>query len=86
MIFHTFKIKGEIMNNQHTVDIVKHLKREIRRLHNQVMGNLDAKFNPIDKALDSELENKIDELQERLKLFTVKPKDSLSDMYLKLFA
>lgn len=74
------------MNNQHTVDIVRHLKREIRRLHNQVMENLDDKFKPIDKSLDSELESKIDELQDRLKYFAVKPKDSLSDMYLRLYA
>ena len=74
------------MNNQHTVDIVRHLKREIRRLHDQVMDNLDDKFNPIDKALDLELESRIDELQNRLKHFAVKPKNSLSDMYLKLYA
>ena len=73
------------MNNQHTVDIVRHLKREIRRLHNQIMDNLDNEFNPIDKALDLELESRIDELQGRLKYFAVKSKDSLSDMYLRLY-
>lgn len=74
------------MNNQHTVDIVRHLKREIRRLHNQIMDNLDNEFNPIDKSLDSELESRIDELQGRLKYFAVKPKDSLSGMYLRLYS
>ena len=74
------------MNSHHTVDITGHLKREIRHLHSQVMDNLDADFNPINKALDAVLESKIDELQERAKQFKVKPKNSLSDMYLRLYA
>ena len=74
------------MNNQHTVDIARHLKREIRCLHNQVMNNLDDKLDPIDEALDAVLEIKIDILQERLKHFKVKSKNSLSEMYLRLYA
>lgn len=60
------------MNNQHTVEIVACLKRQIRTLHNEMMNNLDNKFNPIDKELDAKLDKEIDQLNDRLKRFSVK--------------
>ena len=74
------------MNTIHTVDIVFCLKRKIRNLHQQMMDNLDNKFNPIDFQLDSSLDNEIDELNERLKHFSTKSRCGLSDLYLRIYA
>jgi hypothetical protein len=78
--------KGEKMNNQHTVEIISCLKRQIRFLHQEMMSNLDNKFNPIDKELDNKLDKQIDELNNRLKRFSTKERCALSDMYLRLYA
>ena len=74
------------MNNHHTVEIIYCLKRQIRSLHQEMMDNLDNKFNPIDKELDAKLDKEIDELNNRLKRFSTKERCSLSDMYLRLYA
>ena len=74
------------MNNQHTVEIVKCLKRQMRALHHKMMDNLDDKFNPIDVELDEKLDRQIDELNARLKRFSIKERCSLSDMYLRAYA
>lgn len=74
------------MNNQHTVEIVAYLKRQMRTLHNEMMDNLDNKFNPIDAELDAILDKQIDELNDRLKHFSVRERCSLSEMYLRVYA
>ena len=74
------------MKNQHTVEIVACLKRQIRTLHNEMMDNLDNKFNPIDVELDAKLDKQIDKLNYRLKHFSTRERCSLSEMYLRLYA
>ena len=74
------------MNKQHTVEIVKCLKRQMRALHHKMMDNLDDKFNPIDVELDEKLDKQIDELNARLKRFSTKERCSLSDMYLRVYS
>lgn len=73
------------MNNQHTVEIVACLKRQKRKLRNEMINNLDNKLDPIDKELDAKLDKEIDQLNDRLKRFSVKERCSLSDMYLRVY-
>lgn len=74
------------MNQLHTVEIVAHIKRQMRHLHHKMMDNLDDKFNPIDAELDEKLDKQIDELNSRLKRFSTKERCGLSDMYLRAYA
>lgn len=74
------------MENQHTVEIVACLKKQIRSLHNEMMDNLDNEFKPINKELDAKLDQQIDDLNNRLKRFSVKTRCGLSDMYLRTYA
>ena len=74
------------MNASHTVEIVACIKRQMRDLHHKMMDNLDDKFNPIDAELDSSLDKQIDELNEKLKRFSVKERCKLSEMYLRVYA
>ena len=74
------------MNALHTVEIVSCIKRQMRDLHHKMMDNLDDKFKPVDVGLDSSLDNQIDELNEKLKRFSVKDRCKLSEMYLRVYA
>ena len=74
------------MRELHTVEIVSCMKRQMRNLHHRMMDNLDDKFNPVDVELDSSLDNQIDELNERLKYFSIKERCKLSEMYLRVYA
>lgn len=74
------------MNTLHTVEIVSCIKRQMRNLHHKMMDNLDDKFKPIDIELDSSLDKQIDELNEKLKCFSVKERCKLSEMYLRAYA
>ena len=74
------------MNALHTVEIVSCIKRQMRDLHHKMMDNLDNKFNPIDTELDSSLDKQIDELNEKLKRFSIKERCKLSEMYLRIYA
>lgn len=74
------------MKTVHTVEIVACIKRQIRYLHHKMMDNLDDKFKPIDVELDEKLDKQIDELNNRLKHFSIKERCSLSDMYLRAYA
>ena len=74
------------MNALHTVEIVSCIKRQMRDLHHKMMDNLDNKFNPIDTELDSSLDKQIDELNEKLKRFSIKERCKLSEMYLRVYA
>ena len=75
-----------IMNTLHTVEITSCIKRQMRDLHHKMMDNLDDKFKPIDIELDSSLDKQIDELNEKLKQFSVKERCKLSEMYLRAYA
>ena len=74
------------MSTLHTVEIVSCIKRQMRDLHHKMMDNLDNKFNPIDTELDSSLDKQIDELNEKLKRFSIKERCKLSEMYLRVYA
>lgn len=74
------------MNQLHNVEIVACIKRQMRHLHHKMMDNLDDKFNPVDVELDEKLDKQIDELNNRLKQFSIKERCSLSDMYLRAYA
>ena len=74
------------MNTLHTVEIAACIKRQMRDLHHKMMDNLDEKFNPIDVEIDYSIDNQIDELNERLKYFSVKEICKLSEMYLRVYA
>ena len=74
------------MNTLHTVEIVACIKRQMRDLHHKMMDNLDDKFKPVDVELDSSLDNQIDDLNEKLKRFSVKDRCKLSEMYLRVYA
>lgn len=74
------------MNTLHTVEIAACIKRQIRDLHHKMMDNLDDKFKPVDVELDSSLDNQIDELNEKLKHFSIKERCKLSEMYLRVYA
>ena len=74
------------MNTLHTVEIAACIKRQMRDLHHKMMDNLDDKFKPVDVELDSSLDNQIDELNEKLKRFSVKDRCKLSEMYLRVYA
>ena len=74
------------MNTLHTVEIVACIKRKMRDLHHKMIDNLDDKFKPVDVELDSSLDNQIDELNEKLKYFSIKERCKLSEMYLRVYA
>ena len=74
------------MNTLHTVEIAACIKRQMRDLHHKMMDNLDDKFKPVDVELDSSLDNQIDDLNEKLKRFSVKDRCKLSEMYLRVYA
>ena len=74
------------MNALHTVEIVSCIKRQMRDLHHKMMDNLDDKFKPVDVELDSSLDKQIDELNKKLKRFSIKERCKLSEMYLRVYA
>ena len=73
------------MNALHTVEIVSCIKRQMRDLHHKMMDNLDDKFKPVDVELDSSLDKQIDELNKKLKRFSIKERCKLSEMYLRVY-
>lgn len=58
----------------------------IRQIKQQIIDNLDDEFNPIDLELDEILESKLSELYKQRKQQQSAKIDSLSDMYLRLYA
>ena len=65
---------------------MKSLNATIRQIKQQIMNNLDAGFNPIDLQLDQMLESKLCALYKQRKQKQSAKIDSLSNMYLRLYA
>ena len=65
---------------------MKSLNATIRQIKQQIMDNLDAGFNPIDLQLDEMLESKLYALYKQRKQKQSANIESLSNMYLRLYA
>ena len=65
---------------------MKSLNAMIRQIKQQIIDNLDDGFNPIDLQLDQMLESKLCALYEQRKQKQSAKIDSLSNMYLRLYA
>ena len=65
---------------------MKSLNATIRQIKQQIMDNLDASFNPIDLQLDEMLESKLHALYKQRKQKQSANIESLSNMYLRLYA
>ena len=65
---------------------MKNLNVKIRQVKQQIIDNLDNEFNPIDLELDAMLESKLYELYNQRKQMQVKQINTLSDMYLRIYA
>ena len=65
---------------------MKYLNAMIRQIKQQIIDNLDDEFNPIDLQLDQTLESKLCALYEQRKQNQSTKIDSLSNMYLRLYA
>ncbi len=65
---------------------MKDLNVTIRQTKQQVIDNLDDEFNPIDLQLDQRLESELCALYKQRKQKQSTKIDSLSNMYLRLYA
>ena len=65
---------------------MKSLNAMIRQIKQQIIDNLDDGFNPIDLQLDKMLESKLCALYKERKQKQSAKIDSLSNMYLRLYA
>ena len=62
------------------------LNAMIRQIKQQIIDNLDDEFNPIDLQLDKMLESELCALYKQRKQNQSTKIDSLSNMYLRLYA
>ena len=65
---------------------MKSLNNEIRQVKQQLIDNLNNEFNPIDLELDEMLESKLYELYKQRKQMQTVKINTLSDMYLRIYA
>ena len=65
---------------------MKSLNAMIRQIKQQSIDNLDDDFNPIDLQLDQRLESELCALYKQRKQKQATKIDSLSNMYLRLYA
>ena len=65
---------------------MKELNAMIRQVKQQIIDNLDDEFNPIDLQLDQMLESELCALYKQRKQNQSAKIDSLSNMYLRLYA
>ena len=65
---------------------MKSLNAMIRQIKQQIIDNLDDEFNPIDLQLDKMLESELCALYKQRKQDQSTKIDSLSNMYLRLYA
>ena len=65
---------------------MKELNAMIRQVKQQIIDNLDDDFNPIDLQLDEMLESELCALYMQRKQKQSAKIDSLSNMYLRLYA
>ena len=68
------------------IHVMKSLNTMIRQVKQQIIDNLDDEFNPIDLQLDQMLESKLCALYKQRKQEQFNKIDSLSNMYLRLYA
>ena len=62
------------------------LNKQIRQVKRQLIDNLDDSFNPINIELDVILDAKLSQLYKERKQLQNTKLDTLSDMYLRLYA
>ena len=62
------------------------LNKQIRQVKQQLINNLDNSFNPIDVELDAILDAKLSKLYEERKQLQNIKLDTLSEMYLRIYA
>lgn len=62
------------------------LNKQIRQVKQQLIDNLDDGFNPINIELDIALESKLDKLYAERKQVQKLKIDTLSEMYLRIYA
>ena len=62
------------------------LNKQIRQVKQQLINNLDNSFNPIDAELDTILDVKLSQLYEERKQLQNTKLDTLSEMYLRIYA
>lgn len=74
------------MNSTNQSEARKMLDKQIRQVKQKLIDNLDNGFNPKDKSLDYKLELKLKKLYEQRKVIQKARIDTLSDMYLRLYA
>ena len=65
---------------------MKDLNAMIRQIKQQIVDNLDDEFNPINLQLDQRLESELCALYKQRKQKQSIKIDSLSNMYLRLYA
>ena len=65
---------------------MKNLNAMIRQIKQQLIDNLDDEFYPIDLQLDQRLESELCALYKQRKQKQTTKIDSLSNMYLRLYA
>lgn len=65
---------------------MRSLNAMIRQIKQQIVDNLDDEFNPIDLQLDEMLESELCALYQQRKQDQSNNIDSLSNMYLRLYA
>ena len=62
------------------------LNKQIRQVKQEMINNLDDSFNPINIELDSALESKLAKLYAERKQVQKLKIDTLSEMYLRIYA
>lgn len=62
------------------------LNKQIRQVKQQLINNLDDSFNPIDVELDAILDAKLSKLYKERKQLQNTKLDTLSEMYLRIYA
>jgi ribonuclease HIII len=65
---------------------MKNLNAMIRQTKQQIIDNLDDNFHPINLEIDTILESKLYDLYKQREQKQIKKIDSLSNMYLRLYA
>lgn len=75
-----------MFNQTSEIRQMKDLNTQIRKVKQQLVDNLDSSFNPIDVTLDSQLEIELEDLYKQRKRLQTTKIDTLSDMYLRVYA
>lgn len=65
---------------------LKDIDSKIRKIRQAIVNNLNDDFTAIDVNIDEKLSNQLDELLKLRKSLQLNKIDTLSDMYLKLYA